>query len=381
MRLSGPDTILPIRARSTLSSAYEFLADKPAAQSAQTRASLLHRKETSAAKERQRSLPLFEFVHSLREEVRGFPLTIVIHGWPTPSAREFLEVPGLLEKRDALWLVTTVTDAKSITPIGGAVILKPDVDGAENSSRLYDNLVADIAYFPAVEEDEVRHLARIQKRARAILIDNGGALNLKLLGLLEKRVRRYLWAADNVFVIGRSILNLPAEDKTTTPTLSPEIDQIGKMLKELSTYLAVETDRRFEFRSYIERVRRKFPEQSQFRLQLVQTANVHDWPSWAVESLPSLYLPTRNFPDGGVTALVWSRIFKCLPKETKIWSELCNGQFLEVKLSKELADRAEKIARTIEDNLARNPYPSDSAFFGTINQALMEIDEESEESD
>jgi hypothetical protein len=377
MHPSRKDLIVPIRARSALTATYDDLLENPTVRNAPTRPSLIHRRQDMSA-EGELAMPLVVFTTDLREEVRRLPLTILIHGWITPASEEFLATPGLLERGDALWLISSTNQDQLAIPVGEAVVLKPNWVNPNNDSRLYDNLVADIAYFPAAEDIELGYLNRIQGRVRTIVIDQSGSHNIELLDSIDPRLRRYLWAFDQIFIVGSTNSSVSVQDKTDDDQISPEMVRSGKMLKEVAEYLGAEMDRRFEFRSYIERVRRKFSEQSQFKIQLILTADRHEWPGWAVECVPSFYVPKQTNRDGSVVALVWRRIFLRLPQQPQIKSELCNGQFVEASLSKTHADQAEMIARTIEEHLGRNPYPSDSGFLGTIDQAFFELEVESE---
>jgi hypothetical protein len=379
MNRSNNDLIIPTRTRSAISVRSGGTTEKASAPYVSIRGSLTLRPPAiSSLPEVWHPLSLSAFMDELRVEVNRFPLTLLLHGWDGDLTKEFLQgMFRLLKKEDALWLIPLHHEDRLETPpIKGAVILKPDSAVEQQiDSRIYDNLIAEMAYFPAVEDIESTYLSKVQHRARTIIIDEQGPhKDILLQAAREKMLRSYLWSKGNVLGEGSAFEEVSLESEPGAEQSKPDFEQIGRMLKEMAEYLRNEYDRRFEFRSHIEKVIRKFAAQPQWGEHLVRLADTYQWPSWAVESLPSIYIIRSTTAEEFITAYVWRQIVDNLPENGyEAVRELCQGLFLEIRMPPKTAERAEAIAQIIEEHLRKNPYSSDDAFAGTVEHALFQV--------
>ena len=77
----------------------------------------------------------------------------------------------------------------------------------------------------------------------------------------------------------------------------PALYAIGKALGRMATHVEKEPDCRLKFQSLISRIVETYPGRSNWDQDLIYQADKNQWPSWAVECLPRLYVPLVNFPD------------------------------------------------------------------------------------
>jgi hypothetical protein len=162
--------VQPIRTRQTLArSAGEEYGERPHL--------------TRGAVRVRSTLPadLSAIVRDLREAARGIPLTFVLHGWDDPPTRAFHEaLRPLLWPEDAVWL-TPRPEATPPADSGGSVLL--DLSRAVER-RTYNNLVADLIFFCAVEASELASAAAWTGRTQLAVVPAGS--------LLEEPIRRLL---------------------------------------------------------------------------------------------------------------------------------------------------------------------------------------------
>jgi hypothetical protein len=150
------DFVLPIRTRGTLAW-LRTVSDHPGAPR-HTRGSTL----TSGAP----STDLPGIIHDLREAARKIPLTVVVHGWDSPTARAFLEaLQPLLWPEDAVWLAPRL-DVRT-SEADGTILL--DLSRS-TERRIYNNLVADLTFFCAMEPSEVEIAAGWAGRSQLAIV-------------------------------------------------------------------------------------------------------------------------------------------------------------------------------------------------------------------
>jgi hypothetical protein len=335
-------------------------------------------------------LSLAALFKKIREDVGGFPLTIVVHGWPDSSAEKFrfLLLP-LLIKGDALWFVPSYDRRVLRAPPAkeGAVILDLNT---EPDSGIYKNLVGDIVFFPAVEEAEVSFAAEFQGRARAIVVDyrdtdahRVSTTKSLVEAALGARLNIYLWLGRQLLMECAAMTDLDstpdsidaiadAGDEFISEGAESSLVQIGGTLKDLSDHLSDEFDRRFIFRSYLEQILEAYPQRPTWDRDLIMLAHDYQWPAWAIESLPKFYVVEKGATERD-RALVWASILDCVPENYTRLGELCNGEFVEIEMSAEVRRFIEMVVHTFEEHLRRLPYASNSAFNGAINEALIEM--------
>jgi len=146
----------------------------------------------------ERSLTLNALIEELREQIGDLPLTVLVHGWGSESAKEFVTtLSPWLQEEDALWLIPAKETQASIAPPelrGVTLDLSRDTD-----QRIYRNLVGDIVFFPALEAPEVTQVAEWQQRARAVVIDGQGPQGDAVLQAgCKVRLMTYRWLREAV---------------------------------------------------------------------------------------------------------------------------------------------------------------------------------------
>lgn len=378
MKRSNKDQIVPIRARSLFSLEDREGRERPTKPNVRTRGSLRERRPSGRDKAPVVStVTMNALLDLLRAEVKKLPLTVLLHGWGSPSTRSFFDNLEILKKGDALWLVGRSSESPLETPSTRlAVVLKPDWSAPNDAdARLYDNLVADIVYFPGEDESEFDYLTRTARRVRTLIIEEKGNQSKELLEQVPETVRKFLWngiSLQGEFGAGSGLEGISLPPTLNAPSES-ELQKIGWMLKAMAQYFEPSHTKQFQFRSYLEKIKSNFSEQLEWNEQFVQMADKYEWPGWAVDSLPGLYVPLSGLSAEKINAYVWFRISDYLPpgsfEEKK---RLCDGHFVAVTLTREGANRAQALAERIHEHLRKNPYFDDTAFVASVDHALRE---------
>ncbi|MSQ48186.1 MAG: hypothetical protein EXR78_07330 [Deltaproteobacteria bacterium] len=160
------------------------------------------------------------------------------------------------------------------------------------------------------------------------------------------------------------------------------LDLIGKALKGVSKRLEQSSDRRRHFRYLVNRLIDTYPRRPTWSMDCLQQAGRHQWAGWAVECLPSLYIPIEVYADGGEQAVLWHYIAACIPtiyKHEVLSPELGNGHVVQVSLSKDAAEFIRRVAPIFEERRITNIYPSDRASVGTTTTAMVELEDEAQQ--
>jgi len=156
----------------------------------------------------------------------------------------------------------------------------------------------------------------------------------------------------------------------------PALDAIGKALRNMASHLNQEPDRRQQFRSLIAKVLETYPGRPSWNIDLVQQADKYQWPVWAVECLPSLYIPLKDQLCESDRAMVWHYILACVPESHKyeVITELCEGYVLDVKMSEEVSNFVQFIAPVFEQARLNNPYSSDRSVIAVVAGAMSQVE-------
>ena len=161
------------------------------------------------------------------------------------------------------------------------------------------------------------------------------------------------------------------------------MDALGEALFEISGLLEEdESSARDKFQNLLNRAAEARLYPPFLDRDLVLAAHRWNWSQWAVECLPNLYirLNTATEQQQDILALIWSRLAFLLPPTDPftVTRNLCGGAILEVKLSPQAADRAGIIASEVEPLRKQNPYFSTSSVLGTINDAVVVLQDTAE---
>jgi predicted dehydrogenase len=320
-------------------------------------------------------LTLVELLEKLRKEVNGLPLTILIHNWGSKAAGEFLDaLHPKLEDLDAVWLIS-IDKTKANTPlpeIENVVMLNLSED---TDKHIYNNLVGDVVFYPALNRAEAAHDKQFMRLARAIIIDWGApAVDTVLQAAHGVGALTYLWS-------GKISLKEPEAGSASSVAGSEEelgslaVDEIGRRLKESATDLKEMFYRRRLFKAELDRIFHLSSSETDWSADLVRQADLHGWPSWAVECLP-LFVALELSDAETKRAFVWRYIMECVP-ETYAFetvSELCEQMFSELTMPEETARFVDSIVQEFTSCFKANPVINDRDFLGTIVHAMTQIE-------
>lgn len=159
----------------------------------------------------------------------------------------------------------------------------------------------------------------------------------------------------------------------------PWLEAVGEALKEFARILEESSvDARVKFRRLLKRGAEARMHSPLLDRELVLAAHRWEWPLWAVECLPNLYIRLdENVKHEEHTALMWSRIAFLLPDTDRfeIVRRLCAGSVLEVRLGQNAARHAGLIASEVEPLRSGNPWFSISSVLGSLNDAVVVLEE------
>jgi len=163
----------------------------------------------------------------------------------------------------------------------------------------------------------------------------------------------------------------------------PPLDEIGAALKALSVHLHDEPDRRVEFKAYLDRVLSRYPGRPSWNEELVRLADSHEWPDWAVVSLPSLCVRLDRTARGGRQLFLWE-IYLPLVKEfgnefgfePEIVAALCERKVFQLRVPEEAANYIAPFTTVLEQRRqpGSTPLPTYSAVFGAVTDLMSEIE-------
>jgi hypothetical protein len=152
---------------------------------------------------------------------------------------------------------------------------------------------------------------------------------------------------------------------------------VGEALAEFARqFEQSKVDARERFRELVIRTGEARLNPPSLERDLILAADQFDWPIWAVECLPNLYIAESVSEWGDERALMWSRMVFLLPdhKQVQRVRTLCHGVVLEAILSATASRYAHLIATEVEPLRLQNPYFSDRAVLNTINEAVMNLE-------
>jgi hypothetical protein len=381
MHKAGKEVIVPVHTRSAMTSRAE---DQPGIRtdaSLRMRGPVRSYADSTGANYGEASLD--QLMRELRKETSGYPLTAIVHGWGLEAAKEFFHVIlSSLEREDALWLVLNenLTQPAPAPAQERTVLL--DLNECSDESEysadraIYNNLIGDIVFLPAVENAEERYATGFKGRARMLILHSQGRQ--------RDQVVRAAWSAGlSVYLwLEGSLLQQWSADASAAPSqvdrthAMPDTSRFGPMLKQFAEHVEREMDRRREFRLAVEKLIEEHPGLPEWPEELVRIADRSEWPSWAIQSLPSLYVTLGRSPDDEEQALVWHRIYDCFPEVGTILikNRLCEGQFLEIVIPKSIAPIALEIAQVFEEHRNALPYTSERSFMGAVNNAMLQVE-------
>lgn len=376
--LSAKKTILPNRSLGSIVKHKGGSETRNDHESVQTRGPLLPPDNTLGSAQ-----DLSQLNKESRKQLKNLPLTILAHGWEDDAPRAFL---GILRKTgrkkdDAVWLIPAENSSSSSES-------RPEDEGEllnltkPTDQRIYDNLIGDVVFFPGLAEAEIAMAVALKSRARAFIIDDRNPFAEAIKQALgETKTPIFNWAGQYEL----SGYNQPvASEQQAAPVETAmaaleesKLDEIGESLKQSATRLENSALRRSEFRSYILRVLDSYPGHPTWNSDFVRMADKHQWPIWATECLPSLFVPLETPSNEKQRALVWHYILECMPDARKpaIKERLCQGHWLEIECSPETTNVISHSANVFEQNLRDSRLASDRAFMAAVYESAVELEE------
>jgi hypothetical protein len=154
-----------------------------------------------------------------------------------------------------------------------------------------------------------------------------------------------------------------------------DLDSVGKWLKAEAERFERARNRRPQLRMSIDKLVNAYPNRPTWDNDLVRQAHKNQWPAWAVEGLPSLYIPLPALSDRGEKALLWHYILACVPRSYKyeVTAELCDGHVIEADLTEEAAAFVRSIAPTFEQRRICNLDSSDRSTIGVVTHTMSDF--------
>lgn len=336
---------------------------------------------------------LADLVDNSIKKLGGLPLTTIVHGWGGDSAKEFINAltPSIREI-DSFILIPSQARGTAPAPpnLPRTVVLNL---GKRSHLWTYKKSIADIVFFPAVEDDESEATASFNRRAHTIVVDERGN-NVEKVKKVACDIagNTYLWAGGLALELCRK-----PNENSLAPSSSTgedhELDKIGKLLAGLAASLeqlheqtglhlicTPEPQRRSPrpiFKSILRQVLMETREQESLSRELVFQADKHSWPDWSVQCLPDFYIPLETLPSGHRKALVWRHILDCLPEDNyNTIRTLCSEQFLEVEMPSNADSIVEKVVQIFKETVQSSECRTERAFLGEVHHAMVRINDE-----
>lgn len=158
----------------------------------------------------------------------------------------------------------------------------------------------------------------------------------------------------------------------------PALDAIGKALRQMARNLEDSTDRRMELQSLIGDVVATYPGRPSWDRDLVELADEHEWPRWALLCLPRLSLPLDAQPEGQLELfLLWRPVFEVIRTNDSLYTvfrKLCDGEVLLVGLTGQARAQVGFIMDGLEYERLHNPYPSWRSMTGVVAHVYQDTE-------
>lgn len=196
--------------------------------------------------------------------------------------------------------------------------------------------------------------------------------------MLYKRGHKFL--KGNKFDGYRGIINMPVTDDSLR---APDLEEIGKALREIADHLKGDDDIRPELRYLIKMAMDRHPEHRGWDLDLLRQADKHRWPPVAVECLPSLYIPLKGEHAGLRRFILWNHIYSLVEHTDGcvVEKELCRGHGYLAQLPQMAVRIVSQVAPRLEEARLNNPFPTIESGKKVVINVMAEIESEIKEAD
>src|SRR6266404_225706 len=157
----------------------------------------------------------------------------------------------------------------------------------------------------------------------------------------------------------------------------PDLDAIGSALTVLAGVLKEEEDKRSDFRYLVSRVYEAYPGRPSLQEELVRQADKNNWPTWALEALPTLYFPAiHQKSNKNEFFYVWRPVVDVVEGVYSFSEEggLCQNQVVLVRMPQETLDFVEQIAPVFDWNRINNPYHTVRSGIAVTTDTMAELE-------
>jgi hypothetical protein len=314
------------------------------------------------------AVALFDVVKTLRDEVGGLPLTLlIVCDELQGAALEFAnELADLTESLDALWIAVAKPPLE-VAAIGGSVLILNLAD--ERDRFIASNLVVDFLFMSATEDAATAMLTSLSCRTPFVVVPHD-APELEEFGraMAGRSIPLVTWNG------AAKQIDVPLAGVFWPQTIPPRAGQseiewravLGERLAAIATQLTLREERRIMFRSILSDV-------ALDGASLIELAEAFRWRRWAVETIPSRYVKRCENEKGAVTALVWQVLLECVASEVVIRKRMCNGAFCEISIAPDDGALLDDLHRTIEERIANLQFGGDPPFFVEVSNAIEQV--------
>jgi hypothetical protein len=177
------------------------------------------------------------------------------------------------------------------------------------------------------------------------------------------------------------LLMMPATHETLG---KPYLPAIGFALKAIGVHLEPKQDRRPRFRRLLQRTLETYPGWPTWNRDLIRQSIQKQWPVWAVECLPSLFVleehatPMKSTQREAQTAYLWGPVYACVAEcddNSEKLDEYFDGNLVLANLSSRGSRVAAAIATQFEPGRTNNPYPSERSTIGIALDTISALEE------
>ncbi len=191
--------------------------------------------------------------------------------------------------------------------------------------------------------------------------------------MLEKHATKFLPGSE--YDGFEAVLWMP-ESKSSRGT--PFLNAIGRALSIMARSLEEDRNRRPEFRRLLRKVKETYPDRLTWDTDFIDLADRYNFPTWAIESLPTLFQVMSELSEGVRIVRLWYLLVNCMNDKQEWWGgrkALCQGRLVEIKISNALFPAVFDLIRRVEDRRNDFPLRSERALHGAVSDLLGSIEE------
>ncbi|MFO1431006.1 MAG: hypothetical protein U1F76_12805 [Candidatus Competibacteraceae bacterium] len=257
--------------------------------------------------------------------------------------------------------------------------LKNDLSEEENIKLL---ITTDIASCTGILLDHlIRHPNLAKRRLASLKVDSQACVNYTTF---RKRQEIYAKAAatfleiesaqDPISSFKRILGSIP---ESAEKREEKAFDAIGQELKLKADLLETNSKRRVIFRNLVKKVIDMFYDKENLNKDLIKLADKYQFPGWAVECLPNLFVVLKKLEDNSKVIWLWHFPVACMGKPGVSWkhqSDLCGGHIIQIIVKPEIDEWLNKIVPAFEVCRTSLPFASERAMKGAAIDTIAAIE-------